>query len=317
MPTTIAASGLRKQYSGKTALDDLDLDVESGSVHGLLGPNGAGKTTTVRILSTLLRFDAGSARVAGFDVTTQERQVRASIGLAGQETTLDDVLTARQNLVYFGKLYHLPKPEARSRAEELLHQFDLSEVADASPKTFSGGMRRRLDLAASMIRAPKVLFLDEPTTGLDPGGRRDVWSAVENLAHGGTTVLLTTHYLDEADRLCDQVSVVDNGRKVAEDSPTALKRAIGGERLEVVATDPDDLPILSDIITTHTGQFVQIDEERLRLSSGSNNPIRSLTAVAGDIREKNVDVADFGLRRATLDEAFLTLTGDRSAGNAT
>ncbi|MFC4335389.1 ATP-binding cassette domain-containing protein [Salininema proteolyticum] len=308
MPTTIEASGLRKAYKKNTALEGLDLSVESGTVHGLLGPNGAGKTTTVRILSTLLRFDSGTALVAGCDVAKDPRRVRFNFGLTGQVTTLDEILTARENLVFFGKLFHLSKADARVRAAELLDYFGLDDAADRPPKTYSGGMRRRLDLAASMIRAPKVLFLDEPTTGLDPAGRREVWSAVERLADGGTTVLLTTHYLDEADRLCDRITVVDHGRKIAEDSPAGLKREIGGERLELVADEPADLDVLAAIMRSRTGTEVTVEAEALRLSVPAPDPVGALTAVAGDLRDKDIAVADMGLRRPTLDEAFLSLT---------
>jgi ABC-2 type transport system ATP-binding protein len=238
----VYAEGLSKRYNDTVALDGLDLAVPRGTVYGLLGPNGAGKTTAVRILTTLIRADAGRAEAAGFDVRTQARQVRRRIGLTGQQTAVDDAISARQNLVMFGRLFHIGKAAARQRAAELLDQFGLADHADKAPKQFSGGMRRRLDLATSMILAPAVLFLDEPTTGLDPAGRQEVWQSVGELAARGTTVLLTTHYLDEADRLCDRISVIDRGRNLVEDSPAGLKRRIGTERLEVVVAAAGDLP---------------------------------------------------------------------------
>ncbi|GAA4417837.1 daunorubicin resistance protein DrrA family ABC transporter ATP-binding protein [Georgenia halophila] len=312
----VEATGLTKRYGEKLALDGLDLAVPRGTVHGLLGPNGAGKTTTVRILTTLSRFDEGRATVAGYDVTGQARQVRRVIGLTGQQTTVDDLLTARQNLTMFGRLFRLDKATARRRADELLEQFDLTDAADRAPKKFSGGMRRRLDLAASMILAPAVLFLDEPTTGLDPAGRREVWQAVRGLAAGGTTVLLTTHYLDEADQLCDRISVIDDGRNFVEDTPAGLKRRIGDERLEIVATDPADLGAISQLVARVAGVEVAVDEAAATVGAPVPDGVRALTAVAAELRASGLDVADIGLRRPTLDQAFLHLTGRRPAETA-
>jgi ABC-2 type transport system ATP-binding protein len=307
----IRAVGLRKRYRDKLALDGLDLAVPYGMVYGLLGPNGAGKTTAVRILTTLLRFDEGRAEVAGFDVARQARRVRHRIGLTGQQTAVDDNLNARQNLIMFGRLFHVGKAAATRRADELLAQFRLTEAAGKAPKTFSGGMRRRLDLAASMILAPEVLFLDEPTTGLDPAGRREVWQAVRELTRGGTTVLLTTHYLDEADQLCDRIGVIDQGRNLVEDTPEGLKRRIGNERLELVATEPGDLPALTALAAkvSSTGAQPAPDEDRLSVSVPVTDGVRALTEVAAQLRDEGVTVADLGLRRPTLDEAFLALTG--------
>lgn len=309
----IEASGLVKQYKNKYALDGVDLHVSRGTVHGLLGPNGAGKTTAVRIFTTLTYPDSGSARVAGFDVTSEPRQVRRRIGLTGQQTAVDDLLTARQNLVMFGRLFRLDKTHAQQRAEELLAMFGLTDSAGLSPKKFSGGMRRRLDLAASMILAPEVLFLDEPTTGLDPAGRREVWEVVRELAATGTTVLLTTHYLDEADKLCDRISLIDHGRNFVEDTPAGLKRQIGQERLELLAADPAQLSRLSQIVVDLTGIQPDVEEAEARLSVPVADGVTALTAVAAEIRAQEIDIADIGLRRPTLDEAFLHLTTSPSA----
>ncbi|PRY60415.1 ATP-binding cassette domain-containing protein [Glycomyces artemisiae] len=307
--TTVEASGLGKRFKDTAALDGFDLAAESGTVLGLLGPNGAGKTTTVRILTTLLRFDTGRAAVAGFDVAKDARQVRRRIGLTGQQTAVDDLLTARQNLVLFGKLYRLSKTRARERAGQLLDQFGLGEAADRQAKHFSGGMKRRLDLAASMILAPQVLFLDEPTTGLDPGGRREVWDAVSGLAADGTTVVLTTHYLDEADRLCDRIAVIDHGRNLVDDTPAGLKRRMGADRLEIAATDPADLPALQAIAEQVADGDVAVGAAGV--SAAVKDPVAALTAAATAVQERAITVADIGLRRPTLDEAFLDLIGDK------
>lgn len=308
----VRTSGLTKRYGDKLALDGVDLEVPRGAVHGLLGPNGAGKTTTVRILATLTRSDAGEAFVAGFDVRTQPRQVRSSIGLVGQQTAIDDKLSARQNLTTFGRLFRLDRSAARRRADELLELFGLEEASGKSPKTFSGGMRRRLDLAASMILAPVVLFLDEPTTGLDPAGRREVWQAVRELAAQGTTVLMTTHYLDEADQLCDRISVIDRGRNLIEDTPAGLKRRIGDERLELAVADPDALTGVADLVAQVTGLDVSVDREAGRTSVAVPDGVAALTAVASRIQADQIQISDIGLRRPTLDEAFLHLTSEAS-----
>ncbi|MFC0530805.1 ATP-binding cassette domain-containing protein [Phytohabitans kaempferiae] len=309
----VRTEGLRKRYGDTHALDGLDLEVPRGQVYGLLGPNGAGKTTAVRVLCTLIRADGGLAEVAGFDVRTQPRLVRRRIGLTGQATAVDDAISARQNLVMFGRLFHIGKAAARQRADELLAQFGLADAADRSPKKFSGGMRRRLDLASSMILAPEVLFLDEPTTGLDPAGRREVWQAVGDLAARGTTVLLTTHYLDEADKLCDRIAVIDQGRNLVEDTPDGLKRRIGNERLEVVAADPADLPAIEAMLDkAGAGERTPtVDDATLAVSVAVDNGVAALTEIAAELREQRLTVADLGLRRPTLDEAFLQLTGAR------
>jgi ABC-2 type transport system ATP-binding protein len=310
--TAVLADGLQKRYRHTLALDGLDLAVPAGTVFGLLGPNGAGKTTAVRILCTLLRPDGGRAEVAGFDVHTEARRVRRRIGLTGQHTTVDDKITARQNLVMFGRLFHIGKAAARQRADELLDQFGLADAADKAPKTFSGGMRRRLDLATSMILAPAVLFLDEPTTGLDPAGRQEVWQSVGDLAARGTTVLLTTHYLDEADKLCDRIGVIDKGRNVVEDTPAGLKRRIGTERLEVVAAEAHDLPDVVEVLEKAAGgQQSTVDKEGLTASVAVPDGVAVLVQLAAELRARGIAVADLGVRRPTLDEAFLHLTGGR------
>jgi ABC-2 type transport system ATP-binding protein len=307
--TTVEANNLGKRFKDTAALEGFDLTAEAGTVLGLLGPNGAGKTTTVRILTTLLRFDTGSAAVAGFDVARDARQVRRRIGLTGQQTAVDDLLTARQNLVLFGKLFRLDKTRAGERADQLLDQFGLAEAANRQAKGFSGGMKRRLDLAASMILAPQVLFLDEPTTGLDPAGRREVWDAVEGLAADGTTVVLTTHYLDEADRLCDRIAVIDHGRNLVDDTPAGLKRRMGHDRLEIIAADPSDLAALHAIVTAVADGDTVTDEAASSVSAPVKEPVAALTAAATTVRDQQLTVADIGLRRPTLDEAFLELIG--------
>jgi ABC-2 type transport system ATP-binding protein len=244
----ISVEGLRKRYGGVAALDGFDLTVPSGTVCALLGPNGAGKTTAVRILSTLLDPDGGRATVAGHDVVTQPAEVRRRIGLVGQHVAIDEVLSGRQNLVMFGRLYHLGRARARARADELLARFGLADTGGKQVSRYSGGMRRRLDLAASLIIAPSVLFLDEPTTGLDPRGRIEVWEAVRALVAGGTTVLLTTQYLDEADQLASTICLIADGRAVAHGTPDELKAALGGDRVDVVVRRPDDLARAADAL---------------------------------------------------------------------
>jgi ABC-2 type transport system ATP-binding protein len=305
----VLAEGLRKRFRDTQALDGLELAVPRGTVYGLLGPNGAGKTTAVRIFCTLIRPDGGRAEVAGYDVRTQARLVRRRIGLTGQHTAVDDALSARQNLVMFGRLFHIGKAAARQRANELLQQFGLAEAADKAPKTFSGGMRRRLDVASSLILAPDVLFLDEPTTGLDPAGRQEVWQVIGDLAARGTTVMLTTHYLDEADKLCDRIGVIDHGRNVVEDTPVGLKRRIGSERLEVVAAERGDLPAIVEVLDKAGAQRPSVDEAALAASVGVPDGVPVLIEVAAELRGRGIAVADLGLRRPTLDEAFLHLTG--------
>jgi ABC-2 type transport system ATP-binding protein len=308
---TIVAEGLRKRFGDKTALDGVDLTVAAGTVHGVLGPNGAGKTTVVRILTTLLGLDAGRAEVAGFDVTTQPSQVRASIGLVGQNAAVDEVLSARQNLELFGRLYHLNARAARARATELLDRFDLADTGGKAVRTFSGGMRRRLDLAASLVLRPRALFLDEPTTGLDPRGRNEVWQAVRALVREGTTVLLTTQYLDEADQLASVVSVVDHGRVIAEGSPATLKSRLGGDRLDVVLHDVAALPDAARVVERVAGAPAATDPDRRLVSAPVTDPLGALGDAVRALREAGLAVEDVALRRPTLDEVFLHLTGVR------
>jgi ABC-2 type transport system ATP-binding protein len=305
----INTEGLRKRYGDRTALDGVCLSVAAGTVCGLLGPNGAGKTTAVRILTTLLRADGGHAEVAGFDVAREPDRVRAAIGLVGQQTAVDEALSARQNLELFGRLYHLGKAAARTRASELLDRFALAEGGTKAVRQFSGGMRRRLDLAAGLILAPRVLFLDEPTTGLDPRGRNEVWAAVRALVADGTTVLLTTQYLDEADQLADRISVLDHGRVVAEGTPAALKSDLGGDRLDVVLHDTADLERAAAILTRVAGVAAETDPDARRVSAPVQDRVGALADAARVLRDEGIPVEDVALRRPTLDEVFLHLTG--------
>ncbi|WP_127506575.1 ATP-binding cassette domain-containing protein [Actinoplanes solisilvae] len=310
----IAADGLRKTYRGVPALDGFRLSVAAGTVCGLLGPNGAGKTTAVRILATLLSFDGGRAEVAGADVARRPDLVRERIALTGQYSAVDGSLSGRQNLVLFGRLHHLGRRAAQARADELLEQFDLTGAAHRSASEYSGGMQRRLDLAASLIRAPQVLFLDEPTTGLDPRSRNQVWDTVRKLVTEGTTVLLTTQYLDEADQLADRISVVDSGRVVAEGTPDELKAAIGADRLEVVIREPDRLHEAAALLARVEGAAgtVDVDPDVRGLRFAVTDRVVALTEAARALREAAITVDDLGIRRPTLDEAFLSLTGHRA-----
>jgi ABC-2 type transport system ATP-binding protein len=305
----VVAEGLRKQYGDVTALDGLDLTVEEGTVCGVLGPNGAGKTTAVRILATLVRPDAGAARVAGFDVATEAEQVRYRIGLTGQNAAVDEVLTGRDNLVMFGRLYHLSRVAARQRADELLARFDLTEAGGRAVKNYSGGMRRRLDLAASLVVAPAVLFLDEPTTGLDPRSRNGVWESIRELVAAGTSVLLTTQYLEEADQLADHIAVIDHGRTIAAGTPTELKRAVGGEQVDLVVRDHAQLPDAALALRRTTGRSPEIVPDERRLTVEVTGGVATLTDVLRELETVGIDAEDVALRRPTMDEVFLRLTG--------
>ncbi|SIQ92938.1 ATP-binding cassette domain-containing protein [Micromonospora avicenniae] len=307
--SAVVARGLRKTYGRTTALDGFDLTVPRGTVCGLLGPNGAGKTTALRVLTTLLRFDAGHARVAGHDVTRRPERVRAAIGLTGQYAAVDETLSGRQNLVLFGRLRHLPARMVRQRSDELLDQFGLTDVAGRSAATYSGGMRRRLDLAASLITTPEVLFLDEPTTGLDPRSRNGLWDAIRTLVTGGTTVLLTTQYLEEADQLADRISVVDAGRVVAEGTPAELKTRFGADRIELVVRHAGQLPAAAGLVERVTGGQVHVDRETRRLSAPVADRITALADLLRALQDASIAVEDVVLRRPTLDEAFLNITG--------
>lgn len=313
----VLAEGVVKRYrrrgrggAEKRALDGFDLAVRPGTVHGLLGPNGAGKTTAVRVLATLLRYDGGRAEVAGLDVGREPRRVRSRIGLAGQYAAVDEGLTGRQNLEMFGRLFHLGNRGARLRAGELLERFDLVEAAGKSAREYSGGMRRRLDLASSMILSPDVLFLDEPTTGLDPHSRGEVWETVRDLVAGGTTVLLTTQYLEEADRLASHITVIDRGRAIADDTPDALKDRVGGDRIEVVAAEEGDLAEVARAVDRVAGGgLVVTDAPARRVHAQVTDRVAALTEVARSLQGDGIAVEDIGLRRPSLDDVFLRLTG--------
>ncbi|MGC0330447.1 ABC-2 type transport system ATP-binding protein [Streptomyces sp. SAI-170] len=314
----IAVEGARKAYGDTKALDGLDLEIRRGTVHAVLGPNGAGKTTLVRILSTLLRPDSGRIEVAGHDVVTHAREVRLRIGLLGQYAALDEELGGRQNLELFGRLHHLGARHARVRADELLERFGLTDTGRRAVKQYSGGMRRRLDLAASLITDPEVLFLDEPTTGLDPRGRAEVWAAVRSLVGAGTTVLLTTQYLEEADQLAHRVSVVDSGRVVADGTPEQLKSAIGGDRIDVVLRDAGQLGAAVALLPPDVDKGdVSVDADRRLLSAPVTDRMTALAGIVRALEEAGVEAEDIALRRPTLDEVFLHLTGDehRSGGH--
>ncbi|MGW1953858.1 ATP-binding cassette domain-containing protein [Streptomyces sp. NPDC001920] len=308
----VRAEGLEKRYGDKRALAGFDLTVRAGTVHGLLGPNGAGKTTAVRILSTLIKLDGGRASVAGLDVARQPREVRARIGLTGQYAAVDEVLTGRQNLEMFGRLFHLGGKRARLRATELLEQFDLTDAADKGVGQYSGGMRRRLDLAASMILAPAVLFLDEPTTGLDPRSRGEVWESVRALVAGGTTVLLTTQYLEEADKLASHITVIDQGRAIADDTPDGLKNLVGGDRIEVVVAERADIARVVKVVARVSDGEPEADEAESRVHAPVTDRVSALTEVARTLQDEGVPVEDIGLRRPSLDDVFLRLTGHRT-----
>jgi ABC-2 type transport system ATP-binding protein len=306
--TAITVEGAEKSYGDKKALDGLDLRVARGTVHAVLGPNGAGKTTLVRILSTLLRPDAGRVEVAGHDVLRQAYEVRLRIGLLGQHAALDEVLGGRQNLEMFGRLYHLGARHARVRADELLERFGLADTGRKPVSAYSGGMRRRLDLAASLITDPEVLFLDEPTTGLDPRGRAEVWSAVRSLVGGGTTVLLTTQYLEEADQLADRIAVVDTGRVVADGTADELKAMTGGDRIDVVLRDAGQLGAAVALLPVPAAG-VSVDTDRRLLSAPVTDRMAALSGVVRALEEAGIEAEDVALRRPTLDEVFLALTG--------
>jgi ABC-2 type transport system ATP-binding protein len=315
----ILAESLRKSYGKTLALDGLDLRVEEGTILGLLGPNGAGKTTAVRILTTLLKPDTGRAEVAGLDVVRQAEELRSRIGLTGQYAAVDEYLTGRENLEMVGRLYHLPKKEARRRADELLERFDLVDAASRLVKTYSGGMRRRLDLSASLVFSPPVLFLDEPTTGLDPRSRIAMWDIIGELVSGGTTLLLTTQYLDEADRLADRIAVVDTGRVIAEGTSSELKARVGGERLEMTVAQGDGLQDAARVLERYAygDGGVRVDAERRYVGATVGGGAGLLTAVVRDLDAAGVRVDELGLHRPTLDDVFLTLTGRAAEPAAT
>jgi ABC-2 type transport system ATP-binding protein len=307
----IEARGLVKRYGEVVALDGLDLDVAEGTVVGLLGPNGAGKTTAVRVLTTLLRPDSGSATVAGFDVLSKPNAVRRSIGLTGQYAAVDEYLTGMENLRMFGGLYHLDPAYVKQRAVELLERFDLTAAANRSLRTYSGGMRRRLDLAASIIAKPRILFLDEPTTGLDPRSRLSLWGVIRDLVAEGTTVLLTTQYLDEADQLASEIVVIDRGKVIAKGTADTLKDQIGGDRIEITVADAGQVGSAATALRAVSGGEVTIDDLHLSapVSGGSTVLVDAIRALDAG----SVTVTDVVLRRPTLDDVFLSLTGHTTA----
>ena len=305
----IEAEGLHKRFGATHALRGLDLSAEEGSILAVLGPNGAGKTTAVRILTTLTKADAGRATVAGIDVFRHPTRVRGSIGVAGQDASLDELLTGRENLRMIGRLARMSVRDARSRTEELLERFELSEAASRILRTYSGGMRRRLDLAAALMAQPPVLFLDEPTTGLDPRGRLSMWDLIEELAKGGTTLLMTTQYLEEADRLADDIAVIDHGRVIARGSADELKRRVGGERLEVTVREEHDLNGASRLLDALGEGTVHVDTDARRVSVAVASHDGVLTRAIRELDGAGIEVDDATFRRPTLDEVFLALTG--------
>jgi ABC-2 type transport system ATP-binding protein len=305
----ILAEGLVKHFGKTQALRGLNLMVEEGTVLGLLGPNGAGKTTAVRIFATLLPPDAGHAVVAGLDVVKQAALLRSRIGLTGQYAAVDELLMGRENLEMVGRLYHLSKRRARQRADELLERFDLADAATRIAKTYSGGMRRRLDLAAGLVLAPPVLFLDEPTTGLDPRSRLAMWEIIRELVADGTTLLLTTQYLEEADILADRIAVIDHGLVIAEGTSNELKTQVGGERLAVTVGRESDFEAAARTLAPYSEGEIHIDPERRTILVPTTDGARLLADVVRDLDAAGVRLDDLGLRRPTLDDVFLTLTG--------
>ena len=307
-PLAIDAHGLHKRYGDVVALDGLDLAVPEGSVLGLLGPNGAGKTTAVSILTTLLEPDAGEATVAGADLRREPAEVRRRIGLSGQFAAVDEVLTGRENLEMIGQLYRLGRPVARRRAGELLERFGLDDAADRPVKGYSGGMRRRLDLACALVAEPPVLFLDEPTTGLDPRSRTDLWVVIRDLVERGATLLLTTQYLEEADQLADDIVVINHGRAIARGTAHELKSQVGGERIEVVVEGASALDDVRSVLARHASGPVEVRPASRTLLAQVDGGADTLAIVLEELRRQPVEVAEIGLRRPTLDDVFLTLT---------
>jgi len=310
MHNIIEAEGLKKRFGTTQALDGVDLAVPEGTVLGVLGPNGAGKTTAVRVLATLLRADSGRATIDGHDVVKEAGAVRRAIGLTGQYASVDEDLTGTQNLVMIGQLLNLSSRDAKARAAELLEWFGLADAAQRRAKTFSGGMRRRLDLAASLVGRPRVIFLDEPTTGLDPAKREDMWDVVRRLVTDGSTVLLTTQYLDEADALADAISVIDHGKVIAHDTPDGLKRQLGGQRIRVRPVDRGRLADVSRILAEISGNEPQTTgRDQLTVAVNDDG---ALAATVGRLADQGIGVVELSLHLPSLDEVFLTLTGERA-----
>ena len=308
----VEATGLTKHYGDVVALDGLDLAVPTGSVLGLLGPNGAGKTTAVSILTTLIAADSGMARVAGVDVMKEPQRVRSLIGLSGQYAAVDEHLTATENLEMIGCLYGMRRKAARKKADELIERFRLSEAANRPLKTFSGGMRRRIDLAGALLADPPVLFLDEPTTGLDPRSRGELWNVIRERVEAGTTVVLTTQYLEEADQLANEIVVIDHGRAIARGTSQELKRRIGGEHLDVHLALLDDLSRVETILRPFATGAVRIDDQDALISIPVAKGVEALGAVMVELTAQNVEIVDIGLRRPTLDDVFMELTGQKT-----
>ncbi|MFJ9249371.1 ATP-binding cassette domain-containing protein [Streptomyces sp. NPDC101776] len=309
MPGAIYAEGLVKTFGDVKALDGVDLDVPEGTVLGLLGPNGAGKTTAVRCLTTLLRPDSGKLIVAGLDVLKQPNEVRRSIGLSGQFAAVDEYLTGRENLQMVGELYQMKAKAAKARADQLLDQFNLADAADRTAKTYSGGMRRRLDLAAALVVSPPVMFMDEPTTGLDPRNRQMLWEVIKQLVSGGTTLLLTTQYLEEADHLAHDIAVVDHGRVIARGTSDQLKARTGGERVEVVVHERDHIAIASEVLRGFGKGDTTVEEHTRKLTVPVTGGAKLLAEVIRELDSRGIEIDDIGLRRPTLDDVFLSLTG--------
>jgi ABC-2 type transport system ATP-binding protein len=305
--SAIAVSGLRKAYGDKTVLDGIDLDVRAGTVFSMLGPNGAGKTTTVNVLTTLIKADGGTARIAGHDVATEARDVRALIGVTGQFAAVDDLLTGEENLQLMADLHHLRAAEGKRVAGSLLERFDLAESAQKMASTYSGGMRRKLDLAMTLVTRPQIIFLDEPTTGLDPRSRRTMWAIVRELVADGVTVFLTTQYLEEADQLADRIAVLDQGRLVAEGTPDELKRQVPGSHVRLRFTDVAALDAAARVMTGSTA-----DDAALTLRVPSDAGVRSLRALLDRLDEHSIDVEEFSVHTPDLDDVFLALTGHAS-----
>jgi ABC-2 type transport system ATP-binding protein len=305
----IDARGLTKRFGDMTALDAFDLDVARGSVCSLLGPNGAGKTTLVRLLTTLSTPDAGTALVAGRDIAKEAVEVRRAIGFAAQDATVDGLLTGRENLIMIGELHHLGRRQAKRRADELLERFSLVDASGKLAKEYSGGMRRRLDLAATLVAEPQILFLDEPTTGLDPRARNELWGVLDGLVAGGATILLTTQYLEEADRLADDIVVIDHGRSIARGDARSLKRQLGGDQLHVVCVAGRDLPAVAGILERITGAAATTDTPERTVTAPTDGGAAAVAALASELVERGIEVEDLGLRQPTLDDVFLTLTG--------
>ncbi|GAA2628555.1 ATP-binding cassette domain-containing protein [Streptomyces axinellae] len=314
MPGAIYAEGLVKTFGDVTALDGVDLDVPESTVLGLLGPNGAGKTTAVRVLTTLLQPDSGRAVVAGIDVLKNPTAVRRSIGLSGQFAAVDEYLTGRENLQMVGRLYQMSGRDAKKRANELLERFNLADAGDRTAKTYSGGMRRRLDLAAALVVSPPVMFMDEPTTGLDPRNRQQLWEVIEELVAGGTTLLLTTQYLEEADRLAHDIAVVDHGKVIARGTSDQLKDRTGGERIEVVVHERAHIDAAREILDRHglrgtTQEGCTVESHTRKLTVPVAGGAKLLAEVIRELDSRGIEIDDIGLRRPTLDDVFISLTG--------